>query len=259
MARAIWKGVIRFGDVSAPVKLYSAVQDRGVSFRLLSERTLQPVKQRMVNPVTGDEVPYDAVRRGYEVESGVFVVLEPEELESLQPEKSRDMEVTRFVEPSAITHEWYDRPYHLGPDEDVGAYYALTAALERAGKEGVVRWAMRNKEYVGALRVEDGHLTLITLRSPAEVVPASALEPPRGRAPDERELKMAEQLVSALEDEFEPSAFTDEYRDRVLELVEAKAEGKTIPIRKAEERQETEDLSSSLEASIKAAKERKSA
>jgi DNA end-binding protein Ku len=259
MARAIWKGVIRFGDVAAPVKLYSAVQDRGVSFRLLDEHSLRPVKQRMVNPVTGDEVPYDQVRRGLEVEPGVYVVLEDEELESLQPEKSRDMEVTRFLDPSAITHEWYDRPYHLGPDEDVEAYYTLTAALERAGKEGVVRWSMRNNEYVGALRAEDGHLTLITLRSPAEVVPASALEPPRGRTPDARELKMAEQLVSALEDAFDPAEFRDEYRDRVLELVAAKAKGKTIPLRKPEDRKETEDLASSLEASIQAARERKSA
>jgi DNA end-binding protein Ku len=259
MARAIWKGVIRFADVATPVKLYSAVEDRGVGFRLLGERTLRPVKQRMVNPLTGAVVPNEAVRRGYEVEPGVFVLLEAEELEEIQPGKSRDMEVTRFVEAQVITHEWYDRPYYLGPDEDPASYSALTSALERTGKEGVVRWSMRNREYVGALRAGDGHLTLITLRSPAEVVPASALEPPGGRTPDERELNMAEQLVSALEDEFEPTAFRDEYRDRVLELVEAKAEGKTIEIRRPPERQETEDLASSLQASLRAAKERKSA
>jgi DNA end-binding protein Ku len=259
MARAIWKGVIRFGDVAAPVKLYSAVQDRGVSFRMLDGDTLRPVKQRMVNPVTGDVVPYDQIRRGYEVEEGVFVVLDDQELESIQPEKSRDIEVTRFLEPVVINHQWYDRPYHLGPDEDAEAYYALVAALEEAEVEGVARWAMRNKEYVGALRAEDGHLVLITLRSANEVIDASALEPPRGREPEPQELKMAEQLVAALEDDFHPSAYRDEYRDRVLELVEAKAEGQTIEFRKPEKRRAEGDLAASLEASIKAVKERKSA
>jgi DNA end-binding protein Ku len=259
MARAIWKGVIRFGGHSVPVKLYSAVQDRGVSFRLLDAETLRPVKQRMVNPVTGDAVEYDEIRRGYELEEGVFVVLDEEELESIQPEKSRDIEVTRFLDPSVINHQWYDRPYHLGPDEDSEAYFALTEALEHQEKEGLARWTMRNKEYVGALRAEDGHLVLITLRHAEEVIPAGALEPPRGREPDERELKMAEQLVSALEDEFEPSQYRDEYRDRVLELVEAKAEGKTLEFRQPERRQAEGDLAESLEASIRAAKERKSA
>lgn len=259
MARAIWKGVIRFGEIAAPVKLYSAVQDQGVRFRLLNEKTRTPVSQRMVNPVTGDVVPHEEVRRGYEVEPGSFVILDDEELEALQPEKSRDIEVTRFVEPSVIDHQWYDRAYHLGPDEDAASYYALAAALERTGKEGVTRWAMRNKEYVGALRAEEGRLLMITLRRADEVIPASALEPPQGRDPDPKELAMAEQLVAALEDEFEPAEYRDEYRDRVLELIEAKAEGKTLRLRKPTQREEADDLAASLEASLRATKERKSA
>lgn len=259
MARAIWKGVVRFGETTAPVKLYSAVQDRGVRFRLLNEKTLTPVSQRMVNPITGDVVPHEEIRRGFEVEPGVFVLLEDDELESIQPEKSRDIEVTRFVERTAIDHQWYDRAYHLGPDEDVESYYALAAALERSDKEAVVRWSMRNKEYVGALRAEEGRLLLITLRRADEVIPASALEPPRGRDPDTRELAMAEQLVAALEDEFDPADYTDEYRDRVLELIEAKSEGKTVRLWKPTERQEADDLAASLEASLKATKERRSA
>ena len=259
MARAIWKGVIRFGSLEAPVKLYSAVQDQSVHFRLLYDETLSPVKQRMVNPVTGDEVAYDDVSRGYEVEEGVFVVLDEEELDELEPEKSRNIEITRFLDPEVITHEWYDRPYHLGPDEDTDAYWALTEALERQQKEGVARWTMRNKDYVGALRVIDDHLMLITLRNAGEVVPASALDPPRGREPDERELAMAEQLIGALEDEFDLAAYQDEYRERVLELVEAKAEGKTVTFRQPSKTRAAGDLSATLEASLKAAKEQKSA
>lgn len=259
MARAIWKGVLRFGQAEVPVKLYSAVQDRSVHFRLLNERTGHPVKQRMVDPSSGKEVPYDEIRRGYEVEEGVFVMLDEEELEELQPEKSRDIELTRFLPPEAIDHQWYDRPYHLGPDDDDAAYFALVQALGREGREGVARWTMRNKEYTGALRVVDGHLMLITLRHAEEVVPASELEAPSGRKPDARELKMARQLVSALESEFDPSEWRDEYRDRVLELVQAKAEGKTVQFRQPAKRRAAGDLAASLEASIAAARERKSA
>ena len=112
---------------------------------------------------------------------------------------------------------------------------------------------------MGALRAEDGHLSLITLRHADEVIPASALEPPRGREPDALELKMAEQLVAALEDEFDPALYRDEYRDRVLELVAAKAEGRTLTFPQPEERRVDGDLAASLEASIRAARERKSA
>ncbi len=260
MARAIWKGVIRFGDVAVPVKLYSAVEDRSVHFRLLNADTLRPVKQRMVNPATGDVVPYDEVRWGREVEEGVFVVITDEEMAAVEPEASRDIEITRFVAPELINHQWYDRPYHLGPDESTEAYFALTEAMEKAGQEGVARWSMRKKEYVGALRAVGGHLMLITLRHEGEVIPVSALEPPRGREPDRRELDMAEQLVAALADDFDPTAFRDEYRDRVMELVQAKAEGKTVEFRQPSRRRAAGDLAATLEASIAAAKkERKRA
>lgn len=259
MARAIWKGVIRFGDHAVPVKLYSAVEDRTVRFRLLSAETGRPVKQRMVNPATGAEVPYDEVRRGYELEDGVFVMLDDEELESIEPEKSRDIEITRFLDPAVIDHPWYDRPYHLGPDGDPDAYFALTEALESEDREGLARWTMRNREYVGALRAVDGHLMLITLRHAGEVIPASTLDPPAGRAPDPKELEMAEQLVGALSGEFDPTDYEDEYRGRVLELIEAKAEGRTIELKRPGKRRAAGDLAASLEASLRAAKERKSA
>jgi DNA end-binding protein Ku len=169
------------------------------------------------------------------------------------------MDVSRFLDPSVINHQWYDRPYHLGPDGDDTAYYTLVAALEREAKEGLVRWTMRKKAYIGALRAEEGHLVLITLRHADEVIPASALEPPRGREPDSRELAMAEQLVAALADEFDPAEYRDEYRDRVLELVAAKAEGRTLEFRQPEKKEAEDNLSKSLEASIRAARERKSA
>ncbi|HEX2165915.1 MAG TPA: Ku protein [Longimicrobiales bacterium] len=260
-ARAMWKGRIRCGDIDVPVKLYSAIKSTsGVHFRLLHDRDLQPVKQQMVNPETGKVVEYEDVRRAFPTEGGDLVMLDEEDLAELEPEGSRDIEITRFVDPETITHQWYDRPYFLGPDESNDEYFALTEALRKQKKEGVARWVMRKKEYVGALRVEGDYLMLMTLRHAGEVVPASALEAPGGRALDKREVQMAKQLVEALEGDLELEAYHDEYRERVLELVEAKAEGKvlkfpTAPGKKAED----ESLSKMLEQSIKATKKKASA
>ncbi|HUH12073.1 MAG TPA: Ku protein [Longimicrobiales bacterium] len=128
MARAIWKAKIRFGGVEVPVKLYSAVRDRGVHFRLLHRKDRVPVKQRMVDPESGEVVAYEDIRRGYETGQGTFVILDEEELAQAEPEPSREIEITRFVPPEQINHQWYERPYFLGPDEDAEAYAALAVA-----------------------------------------------------------------------------------------------------------------------------------
>lgn len=260
-ARAMWKARIRFGDVDVPVKLYSAIRSTsGVHFRLLHEKDLQPVQQQMVNPQTGKVVEYEDVRRAFPTEDGELVLLDDEELAELEPEASRDIEITRFVDPDVITHPWYDRPYYLGPDDSDQEYFALAAALRRQKKEGVARWVMRRKEYVGALRLEGEHLMLMTLRHAGEVVPASALEAPGGRALDRKEIQMAKQLVAALEGDLELEAYHDEYRERVLELVEAKAQGKVLKFPKAPKKKaDDESLAAMLEQSLKATKKKASA
>lgn len=258
MARAIWKGLIRADSAELPVKLYSAVQERGVHFRLLHATSLEPVKQRMVNPETGKPVESAEVQKGYEVEPGTFVLLEPEELAALEPEPSRDIEVQRFVPRDAIAHAWFDRAYYLGPDGDTKDYFAFAKALEKTDRAGVATWVMRKKDYAGALLPHEGYLMLVTLRHAGEVVPASALPAPGGRKPEEREIRMAQQLVAALEDEFDITAFRDEYRHRVLELIEAKASGKAVPLKKPRRKKASEDsLGKLLEASLAKTKERK--
>lgn len=256
-ARAIWKGRIRFGGVEVPVKLYSAVQDRSIHFRLLHEKDKQPVAQQMIDPETGDVVDHADIRRAFQTEDGDLVMLDDDELAELEPEASRDIEVTHFVKPDVVTHQWYDRPYFLGPDEDDSAYFALAEALRRQEREGVVRWVMRKKEYVGVLRLQGDHLMLMTLRRAGEVVPASSLEPPSGRDLDRREVNMAVQLVSALEGELDLTEYRDEYRDRVLELVQAKAEGKVLKFPAAPRKKAEASLGDMLEQSVRAAKKRR--
>lgn len=254
-ARAVWKGQLLLGDQRIPLKLYSAVEDKQVRFRLLHEKDRVPVKQVMLNPVSGLRVEYSDALRGYETGDGHMIVLDDEDLESLEPEASREIEVLRFVEPHELPNAWYDRPYYLGPDGDhaLRSWSALGAALKETGREGVVRWTMRKKRYRGALRLHEGVPMLVTLRSAEEVISAAALEPPEGRDLDPKELEMAQRLVEMLEGPLELETWEDTYRARVLELIEAKAEGRTISIDEYRERRSEEaSLESALAASLEA-------
>lgn len=259
-ARAIWKASLYLNEHVVPVKLYSAVQDRDVHFHLLHETDHVRVQQRMVHPGTGERVPKERITRGYEAEPGVFVRVETEELDALTPEPSRRIDVTRFVPSSAVGHPWYDRPYYLGPDGDAATYAALAAALESEGRVGVAHWVMRKKRYAGALHARDGRVRLFTLRKREDVVDLAQLRAPEGREFESRELALAEQLVSALAGDFDPAAFKDEHRARVLELIEAKRSGRTLKKPRVPRRAAPTTLSRALQASVeRARKERASA
>jgi DNA end-binding protein Ku len=256
----MWKGVIVMGRIEVPIRLYSAVEDRDVHFRLLHAKDKTPVHQLMIDPTTGKSVQRDRVRRGLEVEDGVYVLLDDEELAELEPEPSREIEVTRFVDPAAIPVQFYDRPYWVGPDGDAAAYAALAEALAHQGKHGVVRWTMRKKRYAGALHSDGEHLALLVLRPAQEVVASTELSAPAGRELQPAERKMAEQLVAALEGPFDPTEFHDEFRERVLDLVERKAKGGKVKLVRPTEPKPTEGaLDRVLRASLEAARERKTA
>jgi DNA end-binding protein Ku len=256
-ARAMWKGTVRIGDAAIPVKLYAALERRDVHFRMLHKTDHSPVKQVLVNPETDDVVPYAEARRAFVTEASELVVLDGEELESLEPEPSRDIHISAFLPPAAIDHRWYRRPYYLGPgDRDEEGYHALTAALERSGREGLAHWTMRKKEYVGALRLHAGYPMLVALRHADEVVAIEELEPPKGPELDKRELDMARQLLTMYEASFEPSEYRDRYRARVAELVEKKAEGKKVEKAPPRRARPTTDLADALEASLKGKRKR---
>ena len=258
-ARAIWKGNLKVDSTKVPVKLYSAVQDHTVHFHILDEKSKTRVKQHMVEPDSGKEVASEEIQKGFEVEPGTFVILETEELEKLEPEASREIEITQFVPPEEIPPEYYERPYYLGPDGDQVAYFALAEALRNKEKEGIVRWVMRKQPYVGALRAEDDHLVLFTLRHTEEVLSAKDLPRPAGRAPDKKELSMAKQLVELLEGEFDPKDYKDEYRERVMEFIEKKAKGHKPRLRLVKTKRKSGALDKVLSRSIEALKKKKAA
>lgn len=250
-ARAIWKGVIRFSEISVPVKLFSAVEDRNVHFRLLHRKDHEPLKQAMINPETEDVVPHERTLRAYFTDEGQEVLLTREELEELKPEKSREIEILSFLPREVIDHRWYDRPYYLGPDGALGAYSALTNALQAQDQEGLAHWVMRNKEYFGALRIFEGYPMLMSLRYEEQVVSAEELEPPGGKPLDKRELDMARQLIGMLGARFEPEEYQDDYRNKVLELIEEKQKGGRIKRPEPRKKKAPEDLTQALEASLK--------
>src|SRR5688572_12894519 len=197
-ARAIWAGNLKLGTANLPVKLYSAVQDRSIRFHILDAKTKSRVKQHMVNPESEEQVDSKEIRKGYETERGVFVLLDEKELASLEPKASRDVEIKRFVPSGSISHVYYERPYYLGPDGNAADYFAFVEALRRDDREGVARWVMRKKEYAGVLRVDGDYLVLITLKPADEVLSERDLPAPKARGLSSKELKMAEELVHAL-------------------------------------------------------------
>lgn len=252
--RAMWKGVVRFDAIRVPVKLYGAIEDRNVHFRLLHRQDLEPVHQHLVNPETDEVVPSEATRRAYVTESGDRVLLNPVDLAALEPEPSRDIEIVSFLPPHGIDHRWYERPYYLGPDEDSAEFFALADALEAMQVEGLARWVMRNKSYVGALQLYQGYPMLMSLHHSEEVIPVETLAAPDGPPLDQRELGMARQLIEMLEAEFQPQAYHDEFRERVLEMLAAKTQGKAVRKRAPQLTEPSMDIGQALEVSIRQAR-----
>jgi DNA end-binding protein Ku len=261
MPRSIWSGAISFGLVNVPVKLYSAVSRKTVRFHQLNADTGHRIAQKRVDSVTGEEVPYEKIVKGFELTKDRYVVVTPEELDSIAPEKTRAIDIEDFVDLEDIDPIFYDHPYYLVPDKGAGkAYGLLLEAMRESGKVAIARVVLRSKEQLVAIRPGEGDvLTMETMIFHDEVVPADDLEDvpaAKDLKTSDRELKMAQQLIDSLSSDFEPSRYHDEYREKVLELIEAKADGQEIAIQPTEdEPQEVPDLMAALEASLAAVKD----
>jgi DNA end-binding protein Ku len=259
MPRAIWSGAISFGLVNIPVKLYSAVSKKTVRFHQIDAESGGRVRQKRVGP-DGEEIPYEQIVKGYEIGPDRYVTIAPEELEALEPQKTRTIDIEDFVDLEQIDPIYYDHPYYLAPDTGAAkAYRLLVDAMEDSGKVAVARVVLRSKEHLVAIRPRDGALAMETMLFADEVIPAESLEELAAADGDvqtsDRELAMANQLIESLASDFEPGKYRDEYRERVLDLIERKAQGETIVIEEPEaEPEKVPDLMAALEASIASAK-----
>jgi DNA end-binding protein Ku len=259
MPRAIWSGAISFGLVNIPVKLYSAVSKKTVRFHQIDAESGGRVRQKRVGP-DGEEIPYEQIVKGYEIGPDRYVTISPEELEALEPQKTRTIDIEDFVDLEQIDPIYYDHPYYLAPDTGAAkAYRLLVDAMEDSGKVAVARVVLRSKEHLVAIRPRDGALAMETMLFADEVIPPESLEEMAAGDGEiqtsDRELAMANQLIDSLASDFEPEKYRDEYRERVLDLIERKAQGETIVIEEPEaEPEKVPDLMAALEASIASAK-----
>jgi DNA end-binding protein Ku len=261
MPRAIWSGAISFGLVNIPVKLYSAVSRKTVRFHQLDGEDNQRISQKRVNPRTGEEVPYEKLVKGYEIGPDRYVVITPEELDGLAPEKTRTIDIEDFVDLDEIDPIFYDHPYYLVPDTGAEkAYKLLLDAMRESNKVAIARVVIRSKENLVAIRPRDDVLTMETLLFGDEVIQPDKLdglpEVQSKKKTSKRELEMAQQLIDSLSAEFDPDKYRDEYRDRVLDMIERKAQGEEIVVEApAEEPKKVPDLMAALEASIAQSKQ----
>jgi DNA end-binding protein Ku len=260
MARAIWSGAISFGLVNVPVKLYSATSPKTVRFHQLSSKTGARIRQKRVDPSTDEEVPFEDIVKGYEITPDHYVLIAPEELEALDPKATKTIDVEDFVDLSEIDPIYYDHSYYLAPSTGgAKAYRLLLDAMRDTGKVGIGLVVLRSKQQLCALRPNGDVLTLSTMLFGDEVLAPDRLDELDTIGDAEaspRELKMAGQLIESLSTEFDPSKYHDEYRERVLELIEKKAAGEEIAVQpEAEEPEVAPDLMAALEASLAALKD----
>ena len=258
MPRSIWTGSISFGLVMVPVKLYSALNRKNVRFHQLSGKTGVRVAQKRVDSQSGAEVPYEDIVKGYELAPDRYVVIEPGELEALEPKKTKTIEIEDFVELSQIDPIYYEHPYYLAPGPGgAKSYRLLLEAMEQTSKVGIARVVMRSKEALVAIRPMGDVLEMATMLFADEILPPERLEELPGGAEvktTKRELDIAMQLVDSLAGDFQPEKYRDSYREQVLALIERKAEGKEIAVQPPPEevQQPVPDLMSALKASLEA-------
>jgi DNA end-binding protein Ku len=263
MPRSIWTGAISFGLVTVPVKLYSAVNRKTVRFNQLNAKTGSRINQKRVDATTGDEVNYEDLVKGYEIASDRYVVIEPAELDAVQPKKTKTIDIEDFVDLADIDPIFYDHPYYLAPGTG-GAkpYRLLLEAMRETNKVGIAKVVIRSKESLVALRPMADHdvLEMATMLFADEIVdPARIDDIPTADEIEtsQRELDIAMQLVESLAGDFEPEKYKDTYREAVLEMIEKKASGEEIVITaEPEESAPVPDLMSALKASLDAVRER---
>ena len=256
MPRSIWNGVISFGMVSIPVKLYTATQSKDISFHLLHKECNTRLQQLRWCPTHERAVEWSEVARGYEYARDEHVILTEEDFEKLPLPSKQTVELSAFVKAEEIDPVYYEKSYYLEPDaKGIKPFALLMTALREKGLTGIAKIAVRNKEQLCALRPMDGTLILETLFYPDEI------RVEKTELPDvkisEKELEMAYTLIDLLSEEFEPEKYKDEYREALMKVIEAKLEGEELPEVAAAGPAKVTDIMSALRASVEAAKKRK--
>jgi DNA end-binding protein Ku len=258
MPRAIWTGTIAFGLVNVPVRMYSAVKEKDLRFHFVHEPDGSRIGYEKICKAEEKPVPDDEIVKAFEIEKGEYVYMDDEDFEAARPEGLRTIDIQDFVPYDDIDPIFFERTYYLGPQDGGEKVYALLArAMSEAGLAGIARYVMRDRENLGCLRIRDGVITLEKLFFADEIRPADELKPTGVRV-DKRELEMAAQLIDRFSSTWDPEKYDDEYRKRLLEVVEAKRAGKEIHVEPVAEEAQPDDLMAALRASLESAQAKRS-
>lgn len=254
---AIWKGTLSFGLVTLPVEMRTAVRDESLHFRLLHAEDHKPVKYQRVCTKDGEPVEWDEIVKGYEYTKGKFVILTDEDFTAAALESSKAIDILEFVKEDEIDPRFFEKPYYLVPGKGgEKAYALLREALRTTGTVGIGKVTIRQKMWLVGIRAVDEAIVVESLRFSNELVEPEEFSFPSGKDIRPQELKMAEQLVSNFSDEFDPAKYTDQYRENLLKIINAKRKGKTVEFEAPPAPEETKviDLMDKLRASLDASK-----
>jgi DNA end-binding protein Ku len=254
--RTIWKGAISFGLVSIPIKLFPATEQKDVKFRYLHKTCQAPIRYQRVCSSCGKEVTQDDIVRGYEYESGRYVIINEEDLEKVPDNRTRTIDIIDFVSIEEIDPVYFDKTYYLSPGE-VGekAYALLRRAMADTGKIAVAKVVIRNKESLVVIRGYKDVLAMETIFYPDEIRDTGQLPGlDRSISLHDNELKMARELIESLATAFEPGKYNDEYRQKLIDLIHAKIQGEEIAVPEVAEKGKVVDLMEALKASVEMAK-----
>nr|WP_040340624.1 Ku protein [Fictibacillus macauensis] len=253
----MWKGTISFGLVSIPIKLFAATEDKDVKMRYLHTKCHSPIKYEKICPVCEENVSQDEIVKGYEYEPGKFVLIEKDELDQLSSKSNKAIEILDFISLAEIDPIYYNRSYFIGPGENGSKPFSLLKeAMDQSGKIGLAKITIRSKESLAVVRVYEKGLVMETIYYPDEVRNANHV-PGLDELTEvnDKELKMAIQLIEQLTTTFEPQKYHDSYRDSLLQLIENKVAGKEVRIVSERPKTNVVDLMEALQASIDQSKE----
>ena len=257
MPRALWTGSISFGLVNVPVRLYSAVSEHKLQFHFVHEKDESPIGYQKICKLEERPVPQKEIVKAFEYRKGEYVYMEDEDFEAARVEGYKTIEITDFVPYEQIDPIYFAHTYYAGPQDGAEKVYSLlVTAMEDSGLAAIAKFVMRDRQYLGALRVREGTITLEQLHFADEVRSAKTIRPKPARI-EKRELEMAQQLIDNFSGDWKPEKYKDTYRDALCEVIEAKRKGKEIHIAAQPEEEEPADLMAALRASLEAQRGRR--
>lgn len=256
--RPIWSGTISFGLINIPVKLYSAIDEKGPDFDLLHKKDLSPIRYARICRSDGKEIPWEEIVKGYEYEEGDYVVLADEDFKKADLKKTKSIEVSEFVGEESIDSSYFEKPYYLEPDKSAAKAYALLReALKKSGKVGVAKFVLRARERLGIIKPHEEMLVLNQMRFANELRSEKELDLPKANLISQKDIDLALLFINQLTTSFDPGKYKDEYRHELEEVIEEKIKGKKPKARgKAPEPSDVKDLMSLLKKSLEREKER---